>query len=580
VDYCPGKAAAPFRIDRRCPGFHTVQWLPRGGNTENSTITTTSSIDQTTTEIILGSLDRGKVDNVASKKNSEAEKKPRRFRLFGGRSQPNKKQEDEDQKPTKKSEKKAKKNPKKKEERKDKGATKTTNTTENQQQKDQPTPPKNGESNKSRVIILGSPSQQQQQQQQQQQYRMIQTPPPHGMMRPSAESRSALITDLLAALIRIGTRIWMILWIKTWASEHETIKPVQHFVWERLNDRYTEDAHILNKVLEEPPHGIRKFRWRREHNWRVVQRSKSIQVPLEETFTRTVVVVQVPIDGSGKVNLPYLSDIVSFLLQQYRGRAFGTIKDKIEKDGLPMPLEVVLLIKSGGGSVSQYGLAAAQVQRLATEEGIKLTVSVDQAAASGGYMVASQAHNLIAAPFATLGSVGVMLESFNVRDALKNLGVAPISLKAGKHKNTLSLFGPITAADEKHEVDRLRKVHDSFREFVVESRPTLADSMNLLEGQVFLGEEALQLGLVDGIQTSDEYIMERIEAGDRVLKLHQSKLQSSRRRVQLSPLDLLPHMRNWISKRISSANAETVASWVLSLSSIWGFANHLYQKTK
>ena len=211
-----------------------------------------------------------------------------------------------------------------------------------------------------------------------------------------------------------------------------------------------------------------------------------------------------------------------------------------------MELEIVFLVQSPGGSVSTFGLAAAQMQRLSQVQGITTTVCVDKYAASGGYMIASQADKLLAAPFATLGSIGVIMEGLNFNELAQRYGVQPIVLKAGASKNPVSTFGPISNADLRHEEARLAKVHDAFRDLVVQGRPAMADSMTLVgDGSVFLGQEALELHMVDGIMTSDEYILERIFARDRVLRLHQSYQARMPHRVGLSPLDLLPHLKGW-----------------------------------
>ena len=433
-----------------------------------------------------------------------------------------------------------------------------------------PNPSNNSTSSdtKQNVIVVGGPNSSQN-------YRVIRTSSSQpGMIRP--QDRNMLMAELITALVRLATHLWLVLWITRMATEHETIKPVQRFVWERLNDRYEKDTAVLKAALEEPPMGITRGQWRRQHNWRVLKRTYPRGLPLQETFNRTVVVIPLGTDSNGNLNVPLLKDIVNFLITQYRNRAFGVAKDG-GKEGQVMPLEVLILIKSGGGSVAQYGLAAAQVERLAKEEGITLTSSVDLVAASGGYMVACQADRILAAPFATVGSIGVLMETLNFRDLARSYGITPISLKSGKHKNTLSSLGEITTADQKYETMRLQKVHESFQELVIASRPALATRMDLLEGQVFLGSEAVELGLVDQVMTSDEYIQQRVNAGDRVLRLHQPKLRHSRGLIQISPLDLLPHIRTRVSSLLVN-NPDKVASFLMSAATCWGFASHIFRQ--
>ena len=167
-------------------------------------------------------------------------------------------------------------------------------------------------------------------------------------------------------------------------------------------------------------------------------------------------------------------------------------------------------------------------------------------------MIASQADKLVAAPFATLGSVGVIVEGLNFYELAKRYGVQPLVLKAGESKNPLSQWGPVTRQDLAQEQGRLEKVHDAFKEFVTEGRPGIAaHTQKVMDGSVYLGLEARSLGLIDAVMTTDEYIFDRIEAGDRVLRLHQSQQgRFSRQQRLLSPLDILPHLRSWWSRTL------------------------------
>jgi serine protease SohB len=272
---------------------------------------------------------------------------------------------------------------------------------------------------------------------------------------------------------------------------------------------------------------------------------------LADTFTRTVVVVELSEAGgssSSIINFKDMPNVVSFLLQQQRQHAFGTSKVR----GDAMPLEIVFMINSPGGEVSTYGLASAQMRRLKNQANITTTVCVDRYAASGGFMIASQADKLIAAPFATIGSVGVMMEGLNFYELAKRYGIQPLILKAGEAKNPLTQWGPVTRQDLAQEQIRLEKVHDAFKEYVTEGRPgIIAHAQEVMDGSIYLGVEARSLGLVDVVMTTDEYIFDRIEAGDRVLRLHRSQQgRFNRQQRMLSPLDILPHLRSWWSKAL------------------------------
>ncbi|KAL7568520.1 hypothetical protein ACA910_002638 [Epithemia clementina (nom. ined.)] len=401
-------------------------------------------------------------------------------------------------------------------------------------------------------------------------YHIVRTAQPTTIIRPGPTSgeKNAVVVEVISRLL---SRAAFLVWTWRYFHGHDKIVPIQHFVWERLNDQYTKDKSVLHAVMNQPPYGIGMARWRFFHNWRVLQQENQRKaIPLSRMFNRTVVVIPLGAGKNGELDLPFLTEVISFLVDEFRARTFGVGRH----DGQPLPLEVVLLVSSPGGSVSHYGLAAAQVQRLKQEDGITLTVCVDRTAASGGYMVASQADKLIAAPFASVGSVGVLLEGLNLHDVTQLYGIRPISLKSGKHKNTLSTFGPITKADERYETERLTRVHEAFQDLVISSRSDLANRKEVLEGQVYFGLEAVKLNLIDEVMTSDEYIMHRISAGDRVLKLHPAKAlpKYQKSRIPVSPLDLLPYIRSWVLKH---ATPDKIAGLVVAYGPMLGFASHV-----
>jgi len=247
---------------------------------------------------------------------------------------------------------------------------------------------------------------------------------------------------------------------------------------------------------------------------------------------------------------------------------------------------VVLLVNSPGGAVAAYGLAAAQVRRLTanrSQDNIVTTVCVDQYAASGGYMIASQADHVVAAPFATLGSIGVIMEGLNFNELAKRYGVNPLIVKAGASKNPLSTWGPVSQRDLDEERGRMEKVHEAFQQLVVRARPVLQSKLKTVaDGSVFLGTQAHELGLVDAVMTTDEYLLERIQAGDRVLRLHRTHQHWYRRQVNLSPMDILPHIRSWAAsaeaKLASDDELKKLLSRFVRAGSWVGFAHHVLNK--
>jgi len=169
--------------------------------------------------------------------------------------------------------------------------------------------------------------------------------------------------------------------------------------------------------------------------------------------------------------------------------------------------EVVVRLESPGGGVPHYGLAAAQLTRV-REKKVKLTVCVDRVAASGGYMMACVADRIIAAPFAIVGSIGVVAQVPNVHRLLKKHDVDFEELTAGEYKRTVSVFGEITEKGRSKFVDQLDETHGLFKAFVKVQRPSL-DVDRVATGEYWLARRGLELGLVDQLATSDEYLLDR-----------------------------------------------------------------------
>jgi len=166
--------------------------------------------------------------------------------------------------------------------------------------------------------------------------------------------------------------------------------------------------------------------------------------------------------------------------------------------------EVFIRLESGGGMVHGYGLASSQLDRIRQHD-IPLTVSVDKVAASGGYMMACVANNIIAAPFAILGSIGVIAQLPNFNKLLKKNDIDFEQFTAGEFKRTVTMFGENTEKGKEKFIEELDETHVLFKNFVSEHRPSL-DLKKVATGEHWFGTKALELGLVDTIQTSDDYL--------------------------------------------------------------------------
>ena len=166
--------------------------------------------------------------------------------------------------------------------------------------------------------------------------------------------------------------------------------------------------------------------------------------------------------------------------------------------------EVAIVLESAGGTIHGYGLAASQLRRI-RDRGVRVTVIVDKVAASGGYMMACVADLIIAAPFAIIGSIGVVAQVPNFNRLLRKHDIDFELITAGRYKRTLTMFGENTNAGREKFQAEVDDAHALFKEFVGTHRPQV-DIERVATGEYWFGTRALDLGLVDRLATSDEYI--------------------------------------------------------------------------
>ena len=169
--------------------------------------------------------------------------------------------------------------------------------------------------------------------------------------------------------------------------------------------------------------------------------------------------------------------------------------------------EVIVRLENHGGVVHEHGLAASQLVRVRDRD-IPLIVCVDKVAASGGYLMACVASRVYAAPFAILGSIGVLAQLPNFNRMLDSHGVDFEQITAGKHKRTVTMFGKNTDEDRAKLKEELEEVHALFKDAVIRYRPAL-DVDKVATGEHWYGPRALELGLADEILTSDELLKGR-----------------------------------------------------------------------
>jgi serine protease SohB len=167
--------------------------------------------------------------------------------------------------------------------------------------------------------------------------------------------------------------------------------------------------------------------------------------------------------------------------------------------------EVVVRLENPGGLVHEQGLAASQLLRI-RQRGIPLTVAVDKVAASGGYMMACVADRIVAAPFALVGSIGVIAQIPNVHRLLDRYGVEVEQFKGGEFKRTVTPFNPTGEAERTKFTQEIEDVHTLFKDFVAANRPQV-DLARVATGEAWYGTRALELQLVDELATSDDHLL-------------------------------------------------------------------------
>lgn len=200
--------------------------------------------------------------------------------------------------------------------------------------------------------------------------------------------------------------------------------------------------------------------------------------------------------------------------------------------------EVMIRIESPGGAVNGYGLAASQLERL-RKNNIPLTACIDQVAASGGYLMACIANKILAAPFAYIGSIGVVAQLPNFHKWLKKHDIDFEQITAGEYKRTLTMFGENTNEGRKKFAEDLQLIHDQFKNQVSHYRPQL-NIEAVATGEHWLANDALPLGLVDELKTSDDWILEKMK-DFQVIFLHKNKSQSMMEKLLKPASSLLSH---------------------------------------
>ncbi len=264
---------------------------------------------------------------------------------------------------------------------------------------------------------------------------------------------------------------------------------------EDLNDKYRDMARTLKRASL-PQKAFRKI-------LKSDQKAEKRRQKVEDKGRKRIFVVD------------FHGDIKATEVASLREVITGVLMDAGEGD------EVLVRLENAGGMVTEHGLAASQLARV-REHKVALTVSVDKVAASGGYLMACVADRIIAAPFAVVGSIGVVAQLPNFHRLLEQSGVDFELHTAGEYKRTLTLFGENTEAGREKLRQQLEDTHLLFKDFISEYRPRL-DLPRVATGEYWHGRQALDLGLVDEIKTSDDYLMDAREQADMLLVSYEAR---------------------------------------------------------
>lgn len=220
---------------------------------------------------------------------------------------------------------------------------------------------------------------------------------------------------------------------------------------------------------------------------------------------------------------------------------------------------IVVRLESPGGMVHGYGLAAAQLVRL-RDAGFHLTICVDKVAASGGYMMACIANEIIAAPFAIVGSIGVVAQVPNFNRLLKEHNVDFELYTAGQYKRTVTMFGENTPEGKAKFEEELQQTHVLFKHFVEKYRPQL-NVDKVATGEHWYGEDALNLNLVDKLQTSDEYLLALLPQHDvYVINTRKKATLGEKLGLQAAQMadSLIPTVMSKVMESLAKANTTLV----------------------
>ncbi len=334
----------------------------------------------------------------------------------------------------------------------------------------------------------------------------------------------------LAKVVTIAVAIMFI--IATAASAAQRGKPSQDGRIEvrNLNRRYTDMRDTLrHAILSEPQFKAEEKRREKAEKKKLKEEKKTLKkADKKNTDTQADASLDASTQEPGKKRvfvLNFNGDLQATAVDHLREEISSILSLAKTRD------EVVLVLESPGGVVHGYGLAASQLERI-KQRNIPLTVCVDKVAASGGYMMACLADKIVAAPFAVLGSIGVVAQVPNFHRLLQKNEVDVEILTAGEYKRTLTLFGENTEKGREKFKQDLEETHVLFKEWVAQHRPQL-EIDRVATGETWYGKRAIDLQLADELRTSDDYLLDLVDEAE-LFQVHYEEKKSLQQRFGMA----------------------------------------------
>lgn len=287
----------------------------------------------------------------------------------------------------------------------------------------------------------------------------------------------------LAKVITLVAAVLLVMGIALASAHRNGNKDKGRVVVSKLNDRFDDMAHALKEYIVDEKVIKEEEKQKKKAEKKAAKAKKS-----GATIERKKRIFVLEFDGDIKASATdELRETITAVL---------SLAEPVD--------EVVLKLESAGGMVHSYGLAASQLARI-KKKGIPLTVCVDKVAASGGYMMACVGDKILAAPFAILGSIGVVAQLPNFHKVLRKHDVDYEIFTAGEYKRTVTMFGENTDKGREKFSKDLDDTHELFKDFIRGHRGEV-DLSDVATGEIWFGTRAVEKKLIDDIATSDEYL--------------------------------------------------------------------------